>query len=139
MPGSGRVWGTSAVVRRSGSSVVGMAAPETSDPVVRVLRVVAPLVAVAFGVLVAIGLASGTFTTEGEQILALGWGRITLVDVYLAFALAVLWVFLRESVGRAVALTVGIVVLGSVVIWAWVGWAAWTSSTRRELVMGPRA
>lgn len=110
----------------------------TSDPVVRVLRVVAPVVAVAFGGMVVAGLLAGTFASEGRQIVELGWGRITLVDIYLAFALPALWAFLRESVPRAIGITLGIVVLGSVVIWAYVAVAAWTSTDRRELVLGRR-
>lgn len=110
--------------------------PATSDPVIRALRVVAPFVAAVFAVVVGIGLASGTFVSEGKQILDLGWGRITLADIYLAFSFAALWVFLRESLGRAIAITVGIIVLGSVVIFGYLGYAAWTSSDRRELLLG---
>lgn len=116
-----------------------MATVPTSDPVVRVLRVVAPLVAAVFAVVVGIGLASGTFTSEGKQILDLLWGRITLIDVYLAFSVAALWAFLREERGVAIALTVGIVVLGSVVIWAHIGWAAFRSADRRKLLLGRAA
>lgn len=62
-----------------------MATP-TTDPVVRTLRWLAPALAVGFGMLLVIGLAAGTFASEGGEILDLLWGRITLVDVYLAFA-----------------------------------------------------
>lgn len=115
-----------------------MKAPTTADPVIRVLRVVAPFVAAAFAVVVGIGLASGTFLDDGRQIFELGWGRITLVDIYLAFSFAALWVFLRETPGRAIVVTIGIIVFGSVVIFGWLGYAAWTSTDRRELVLGSR-
>jgi hypothetical protein len=111
----------------------------TTDPVVRGLRLVAPLVTVAFGALVLAGLLAGTFASEGEQILALGWGRITLVDTYLAFGLAIGWAWLRERPTTAAALTVGIVVLGSVVIWGLVAAAAWRAADRRELLLGRRS
>ena len=88
---------------------------------------------------VALGLAAGTFASEGEQLLALGWGRITLVDVYLAFAVAVLWAWLRERPAVAAGVTVLVVVLGSVAIWAHVAVAAWRSRDRRELLLGSRA
>lgn len=108
----------------------------TTDPVVRALRLIAPVVTIAFGALLAVGLAAGTFANEGEQILALGWGRITLVDVYLAFLVPIGWAWLRERPSVAAVLTVGIVVLGSLVTWGLVAAAAWRSTDRRELLLG---
>lgn len=112
-----------------------MAVP-TSDRVVQALRVLAPLVALAFTAVVVVGLAAGTFASEGQQLLELGWGRITLVDTYLAFALAIGWAWLRETPAVAAGTTVLVLVLGSIAIWALVGWAAWRSADRRQLVLG---
>jgi hypothetical protein len=108
----------------------------STDPVIRGLRIVAPVLAIGFTTMVVVGLASGTFAEQGRQILDLSWGRITLVDAYLAFAVPVLWMWIREPPRRAVALTVGVVVLGSAVIWGYLGVAAWNATERRELLLG---
>jgi hypothetical protein len=106
------------------------------DPLLATLRVVAPILAIGFLVLVVAGLRAGSFGDEGGQIVALEWGRITLIDTYLAFALPVLWMWLRDPAPRALGLTLGVVLLGSVVLWGYVAVLAWRVTDRRELLLG---
>lgn len=42
------------------------------------------------------GVASGDFVEEGGHLLALAWGRATLIDVYAGFALFSAWIWHRE-------------------------------------------
>lgn len=108
----------------------------TDDGLVRALRYVAPAVAVGFAVIVALGLLSADLGREGREIVALAWGRITLLDTYLAFAVVIVWIWVRQTRVAATALTLGVIVLGAVVIWGFVAWAAWTSRDRRQLLTG---
>lgn len=108
----------------------------TDDRLVRALRIIAPIVAVGFAAVVAAGLLSGTFGSESRELLDLSWGRITLLDTYLAFAVVIVWIWVRQTRLAAFALTLGVIVLGSVVIWGFVAWAAWTSRDRRQLLTG---
>jgi hypothetical protein len=108
----------------------------TDDVLVRGLRLLAPIIAVGFAVIVAVGLLSADLGSEGREILDLAWGRITLLDTYLAFAVVIVWIWVRQSPLAAAALTVGVIVLGSAVIWGFVAWAAWTSRDRRQLLTG---
>jgi hypothetical protein len=106
------------------------------DAIVRGLRVVAPVVAIAFAAVVVAGLVEGNVTEEGRILLDLTWGRITLLDTYLAFALVCVWMWVRQTRPVALALTVGVIVLGAVVIWGFVAWVAWTSRDRRQMLTG---
>ena len=40
--------------------------------------------------------AAGDFGTEGSQLLAMPWGIVSLVDLYVGFSLFSLWIFYRE-------------------------------------------
>lgn len=108
----------------------------TDDGLVRALRLLAPIIAVGFTAVVAIGLLSADLGSEGREILDLAWGRITLLDTYLAFAVVIVWIWVRQTPLAAAALTLGVIVLGAVVIWGFVAWAAWTSRDRRQLLTG---
>lgn len=108
----------------------------TDDGLVRALRLLAPIVAVGFAAIVVVGLMSADLGSEGRQILDLAWGRITLLDTYLAFAVVIVWIWVRQTPLAATSLTLGVLVLGAVVIWGFVAWAAWTSRDRRQLLTG---
>ncbi|MBY5164401.1 DUF1475 family protein [Salsipaludibacter albus] len=84
------------------------------------------------------GLVTGDFTGEGAELLGLVWGRVTLVDLYLAFTAVWAWIAWREgSVGRAVLWAVLVAVLGSLAIWGYVWWAARGATDVQELLVGP--
>jgi hypothetical protein len=62
------------------------------------------------------GFAQGRFWEEGRVLTTLPWGRVSLADVYVGFALFSGWVAFRErSIARAGVWIVSILVLGNVV------------------------
>ncbi len=50
------------------------------------------------------GFLNGSFTKDGGELLRNPWGIVSLVDLYVGFALFSLWIALRET-NRLVALT----------------------------------
>jgi hypothetical protein len=57
----------------------------------------------SMALLIAYASATGSFGSEGGALLALAWGKVTLADLYLGFALFSGWVIFREA-RRATAL-----------------------------------
>jgi hypothetical protein len=80
----------------------------------RVARLLALLGCVVMALGLTYGFTVGDFNAEGAQLLSMIWGQITLVDIYIAFALFGGWVVYREQhLWRALIWLVAIVVLGS--------------------------
>jgi Protein of unknown function (DUF1475) len=44
------------------------------------------------------GFTVGNFSTEGARLLAMPWGVVSLVDLYVGFALFSCWIVFREKV-----------------------------------------
>ncbi len=84
------------------------------------------------------GFATGDFGAEGGQLLDLAWGRVTLIDLYLSFAVFWAWVASRERTwATRLAWLVAIVTLGSLAICAYVALAALRSNgDRARLLLG---
>jgi hypothetical protein len=60
------------------------------------------------------GLAEGSFGTQGSVIIALTWGRISLIDLYVCFLLIWGWIAFREaSWWRSLILLVLMLVFGA--------------------------
>ncbi|NPV66044.1 MAG: DUF1475 family protein [Anaerolineae bacterium] len=79
-----------------------------------VAKILAAIGFVIMAVAIIYGLASASFGTEGAVIVALTWGRITLIDIYISFLLIWGWMLYREaSWPRALILLVLMIVLGS--------------------------
>jgi hypothetical protein len=103
-----------------------------------IVRVVAGLGALTMAAAIAWGFLTASFTEEGAALLELTWGRITLIDIYLAFLLGWAWIAWRErSVPRAAAWLVATVVTGSLALFVYVLAASLRASTTTELVLGP--
>ena len=43
------------------------------------------------------GFTSGNFSVEGAQLMAMPWGIVSLVDLYVGFALFSCWIVFREK------------------------------------------
>lgn len=43
------------------------------------------------------GFLNGDFFAEGSVLLGMVWGQVTMVDLYIAFAVIIAWVFYRED------------------------------------------
>jgi hypothetical protein len=64
------------------------------------------------GVLV-YGFTVGDFLGEGRELLAMPWGIVSLVDLYVGFTLFSAWIVFRErSLGRSLVWVVLMMVLG---------------------------
>lgn len=84
------------------------------------------------------GFANGAFAAEGRELLSLAWGRVTLVDLYLAFGAVWAWIAWREAhVGRAALWAVLVATTGSVAIWGYVALAAARADSFPSLLLGP--
>lgn len=82
--------------------------------------------------------ATSSFTDDGATLTALAWGRVTLVDLYLAFGVMWLWIAFRErSVWRAAAWLVATVTTGSLAIGVYLLWASLRAGSPTELALGP--
>jgi hypothetical protein len=59
------------------------------------------------------GFTVGDFGGEGSQLLSMPWGIVSLVDLYVGFALFSGWIVYRErSLGRSIVWVVLMLVLG---------------------------
>ena len=62
------------------------------------------------------GFAAGDFWGEGRVLMAMPWGLVSLIDVYVGFALFLGWVAYREASAARTALWVLLVLtLGNVI------------------------
>jgi hypothetical protein len=63
------------------------------------------------------GFTAGNFTQEGSRLLSMPWGIVSLVDLYVGFALFSIWIIYRE---KAVLVSVIWVIL-MMVLGFWAG------------------
>ena len=107
---------------------------------VRVLRVAAPLGALALAVPIGAAVAAGApLGAEGGEILALAWGTVTLVDLGLALVLGWSWIAWREaSPVRAVVWLAVVTVTGSVGVCLYLAGAALRADDVAGVLVGPR-
>ena len=98
------------------------------------IRTVSYLGALVMVVALINGFVSGDFGVEGEQILDLVWGRITLIDLYVGIALFTTFVAWREgSVIKTLPWLIGFMVLGNLATAAYIAWAARSANSASEL------
>ena len=87
---------------------------------------------------IAAAFTTSSLTGDGAILLDLAWGRVTLIDLYLAFGIMWLWIAFRErSVWRAVAWLVATVTTGSLAIGVYLLWASIRAASPTELALGP--
>ncbi len=104
------------------------------------VRIVAVAAAVAMAATIVWGFAAGDFAADGAALLDLVWGRVTMIDLYLAFGAVWAWIAWREgTVGAAVLWAVLVAGLGSLAIWGYVAWRAWGSTDVPHLLLGRHA
>ena len=63
----------------------------------RIAKMVALLGLVAMTVVLIYGFAVGDFSGEGGELLRMPWGIVSLVDLYVGFALFCGWIIYREG------------------------------------------
>jgi hypothetical protein len=69
-------------------------------------------------------MLGGDFWKEGAALLSMRWGVVTLVDLYVGFAVAGLFFALFERLPVALGLFLVTLVLGNIVTCAWIVWRA---------------
>ena len=79
----------------------------------KIAKVIALLGLLAMTAVLVYGFTVGDFGGEGKQLLSMPWGIVSLVDLYVGFALFSGWIVYREkSVLRSVAWVVLMMILG---------------------------
>jgi len=77
-------------------------------------KVIALLGLLAMGGILIYGFTVGDFSGEGRTLLAMPWGRVSMVDLYVGFMLFSGWIVFRErSWVRSLVWIVLMIVLGS--------------------------
>jgi hypothetical protein len=110
-----------------------------ASPGVRLVRVLAPLGAVALVAAIAAAFARGApLGAEGAQIATFAWGVVTFVDLGLALVLGWAWIAWREaSPARAVLWLVLTTVTGSIALLGYLAGAAWRAHDLADVLVGP--
>lgn len=62
----------------------------------KIAKIIALLGLLAMTAVLIHGFAAGAFGEDGSQILAMPWGRVSLVDLYVGFSLFSVWIVYRE-------------------------------------------
>ena len=116
-----------------------MTARASATPGVRLLRVLAPVGALALAWPIAAAFAAGApLGAEGGEILALAWGVVTMVDLGIALVLGWAWIAWREAAPlRAVVWAAVVTVTGSVGICVYLAVAARRATDVAEVLVGP--
>lgn len=102
------------------------------------IRLIAALGTLAMAAAIVVGFATASFTEDGATIVGLVWGRVTLIDIYLAFLFGWLWIAWRERApARAAAWAVATIITGSLALFGYLLLASLRSETIPDLVVGP--
>lgn len=103
------------------------------------IRVLAAFATAAMAAAILGAFSIASFTDDGGTLLTLAWGRVTLIDIYLAFVFGWLWVAWRErSTRRSLLWLLAILVTGSLALFGYLLGASLRASTVDELVLGPQ-
>jgi len=80
-------------------------------------KIVAGLGALAMVAVLVYGFVVGDFTGEGSRLLAMPWGRVSLVDLYVGFVLFSCWILFRDGLTpRSAVWIAAVMILGSLAI-----------------------
>lgn len=64
----------------------------------KIAKLIAFLGTVAMGAVLIYAFSAGDFAAEGAQLTSMPWGIVSLVDLYVGFALFAMWIVYREPV-----------------------------------------
>jgi hypothetical protein len=79
----------------------------------KVAKLIALLGLIAMTLILVYGFTRGNFTREGAKLLAMPWGIVSMVDLYVGFILFSGWIVYREeSLARSVVWVILMMVLG---------------------------
>jgi len=63
----------------------------------KIAKTIALLGLIAMTIVLIYGFTLGDFSTEGAKLLAMPWGIVSLVDLYVGFTLFSCWIVFREK------------------------------------------
>ena len=87
----------------------------------KTVAILAALGALAMTVILVYAFVEGDFAREGQQLLAMPWGIVSLVDLYVGFFLFAAWILHREGITLpSVLWIVAVMTLGSLAICVYV-------------------
>lgn len=104
----------------------------------RVLRLTGVVLIVAMLTAVTIAFLTSPFAQDGRILIDLAWGRVTIVDLYLALAAFVLWVGWRDGIARAALWGAITAVTGSAGIGVYLLLATRNATSVEEVLLGSR-
>ena len=79
----------------------------------KIAKLIALIGLLAMGAVLINGFTTGDIAAEGQQLMAMPWGIVSLVDLYVGFTLFSGWIFYREaSIPRSLIWILLIMVLG---------------------------
>ncbi len=82
-------------------------------------------------------IATGDIAAEGQILLGLVWGQMSMVDLYVSFLLVYLWMFYREkTLGARLFWLVLILFTGALATGLYIYLAASNSQTETEFFFG---
>lgn len=103
------------------------------------VRAIAAFGTAAMGSAIVGAFSVASFPDDGAALVALVWGRVTLVDIYLAFLFGWLWIAWRErSPIRAALWALATVVAGSLALFGYLLGASLAADSVEGLLLGPR-
>jgi hypothetical protein len=108
---------------------------------VKLARVLALLGLLLMTATISYGLIDGSFNAEGSRLLAMPWGRVALIDVYVGFAIFSGWIIYREkSALRSIIWIIAMIVLGNLTACLYLSIALWrTNGNWKCFWLGQRA
>ena len=63
----------------------------------KIAKIIALMGLIAMTVVLIYGFSVGNFSAEGAKLLAMPWGIVSLVDLYVGFSLFSCWIVFREK------------------------------------------
>lgn len=103
------------------------------------IRVGSTLAALAMAGAIVYGLTDGSFAEEFSLVAELPWGRVSLIDLYLALLIGGSWIGWRERSAITAILWLGAVLtLGSFGLATYIAVNSWRADSVHELLVGPQ-
>ena len=103
------------------------------------IRILAWFVVAAMVAAIGYAFATGSFSEEGSTIIGLAWGKVTLIDLYLGFAMFGAWIAFREkSIPVIAGWWVALAVLGNLTAGIYLAVAASRANSVEEVLLGAK-
>ncbi len=79
----------------------------------KIARIISLLGALAMTGVLIYGFTAGSFSTDGAELLANPWGIVSIVDLYVCFALFSAWIVYREKSALSIIWVILMMVFGA--------------------------